>query len=93
MNLFEELKTLGFKNVILPITKKEKFINFFYPKNNPKYTPKVQDYWLEKSINGKSCQVFELDIWYVRLTYDGIALFDERRFKNEELIKLIPNEK
>lgn len=87
-NLFQILLDAGFTKVETPITKFQSFKNRFY--KNPKYLPKVHDYWLQKNIDGDLYEVFDIDIWYIRLTKNKECLFDERRFKNEELLKLIP---
>ena len=88
-NLYNILEDYGFTRVVTPITKFQKFLNRFY--STPKYTNTEHQYWLEKEIKGKKCEVYECDTWYCQLRIDGQVVFDARRFKNEELLRLLPS--
>ncbi len=85
-----KLKDMGFTYKVLPV--KIPFLTRvaeLFGKEKVSRT-KVQDDWLVDTINGKLVEVYSIDIWYTQLRIDGVVVFDARRFKDEELLSLIP---
>jgi glycerol-3-phosphate cytidylyltransferase-like family protein len=89
--LYDKLRKLGFEYVTTPLSRTNKFLNLFRSPENKK-TDVIHLDWVQKVINGKTYDVYECDIWYTQLRIDGVVVFDDRRFKDEDLLKLIPHE-
>ncbi len=87
--LWEKLIQMGFnyKEITIEISFMDAVKNFFGAKIKPKV--KTSTNFLIKEINGKTVEVFGIDIWYTRATVDGVVVFDNRRFKDQELFDAI----
>lgn len=89
-NIYTVLRNMGFTSVVTHPTRFQKFINKIRCKEIYKDT--IHEYWVEKIIDGVKYEAYDIDIWYFQFRIDGKVVFDKRRFKNEEILKLIPCE-
>jgi hypothetical protein len=95
--LWEQLKQMGFTP--LTITNKysrwDRFVQWlYYPKAEPLPLTTVYGDYLVNTIDGKYIEVSShaMDFGYVDLYIDGKSVFSQRRFNNEDLLRLIPTE-
>lgn len=86
----------GFKNHVyeVPINQKEQFRKDFLPDFWLKLFPvktrvESSDDWMSTNINGTTYEVLMVDSWYVELRKNGVQIFNERRFENENFLKLL----
>jgi len=91
MSLWDKLLLKGFTYKIIthPLSFFDKIRNLFGA--NIKGKKETNFEHLIKIINGKSVEVFGLDIWYTRVTVDGETIFDARRFNDDILFDAINN--
>jgi hypothetical protein len=88
--LYDKLRKIGFEYVTTLPSRTDMFLNLFRSPEK-KVTPVTHNDWLSKVIDGKLYEVYECDIWYTQLRIDGKVVFDDRRFEDEDLLKLIPH--
>jgi hypothetical protein len=84
--LYETLLSNGFVKKVIPLSKTDKFLNFF--KKNKKKA-KILDYYLTKNIDNDLYEIYEIDIWYTQVRINGKLVFDKRRYDNKEVYDLI----
>lgn len=96
-NLWQILKEqYGFKPHVYEVAANsyQEFREFWLPTFWLKLFPlkkikKSSDDWLISEINNNTYEVMMVDIWYVELRKNGVAMFSERRFENEDFLKLL----
>ena len=88
ISLWEHLEIIGFKPLVVPITKTQEFLNKYYYRR-AKYVPSENHDFLSHIIEGKRYEVSWLDHWYTNLRIDGEPIFDARRFEDKEFWKFL----
>ena len=94
LSLWDILKNMGFMEKIHPISNRQHFINKVLRALGfePRYFAKTDRDWLVHiTYDGKIVDVFGIDIWYTQMQIDKETVFDARRFDNQDLLDLIPD--